>query len=98
MPTPKQTPTPTNTPPTHITIDGVDYPLTITMGAFLDFKTLTGREAGSLQPDELSLSITFIYCIARSAARRQGLDFPFSTPEAFADHITPDQMAAINIG
>lgn len=78
-------------------IQGQSYPLVITMGAFLEFKRLTGREASQITSDDLSDTITFIYCVARSSARREGYEWPYDSPEAMADMMTPDELSQVTL-
>lgn len=92
-----QTSTATLTNPGSITIEGKEYPLIITMGAFLDFKARTGREASMIDSSNISDTIVFIFCVAKATARRQGSDFPYDSPEAMADCLTPDELASVQM-
>lgn len=80
-----------------ITIGGKKYNLIVTMGAFLSFKELTGREASTIEQDNASDTIKFIYCILASTARREGRELPFASAEAFADALTPEDFATLNL-
>lgn len=80
-----------------ITIGGTTYNLIITMGAFLAFKELTGREASTIDQDNASDTIKFVYCILSSTARREGRELPFASLEEFADALTPEDFATLNL-
>lgn len=97
------TTTQTTTQPTSkskmgsITISGTKHNLLITMGAFLEFKRLTGREASTLKEDDASDTIVFVYCVIMSTARREGRELPFASLEEFADSLTPEDFATLNL-
>lgn len=92
-----QTNTSTPATPGKITIEGKSYPLIITMGAFLDFKSRTGREASQIDSSNISDTIVFIFCVAKATARRQGTEFPYDSPESMADCLTPDELASVQM-
>ena len=50
----KKTTKTTPTAPEEITIQGQRYPVIITMGAFLEYHRITGREATDITSDNLS--------------------------------------------
>lgn len=76
-----------------ITINGTEYPCRITMGAFLIFHELTGREASDISDAALSDMIVFIYACVKSACRADKVEFDLSL-EAFADAASPDSLDA----
>lgn len=76
-----------------ITVNGVDYPCRITMGAFLEFKRQTDREASEMSSASLSDMVTFIWCCVKSASRADKVEFPY-TLEEFADATDPDTLNA----
>ena len=78
-----------------VKIDGKEYPCYVTMGAFLEFKKETGKEA--TEPEALSGMtdmIAWLWATVKSASRREKKDFPL-TLEEFADAITPDELPEI---
>lgn len=75
-----------------ITVDGKEYPCRPTMGAMLRFKQETGREVTQIEPGDLSGLVTYLWCCARSACKREGTDFPLSLMD-FADAIAPQDVA-----
>lgn len=80
-----------------ITIVGKTYPIVITMGAFLEYKRLTGRELQDVASDSISDIITLLHCILKSACRREGIEYPYSSVDDLACHITPDELAGIKL-
>lgn len=77
----------------EVEIDGRKYPCYQTMGALLDFKRETGREATEIKSDALSDMVTLIWCCVRSASRREGVEFGL-TLEGFADRMTLEDVMA----
>lgn len=76
-----------------VIIEGKEYPCFITMGAFLDFKNETGREAQAVMgAGDLTDILTWLWACTRSACRREGIEFGMSLVE-FADRITPETLA-----
>lgn len=78
---------------TEVEIDGAKYPCYQTMGALLDFKRETGKEASEITEGALSDMVTLIWCCVRSACRREGVEFKLSL-EGFADRMTMEDVAA----
>lgn len=75
-----------------ITINGKDYPCYRTMGAFLDYRKETGRDAATMtETTGMCDMIALVYSIVKSACRREKVDFPF-TLEEFADSIMLDDL------
>lgn len=75
-----------------LTINGTTYPVVPTMGAFLQFKRETGREASSINVNDLEDIAMLLRCCVASYARRNGLSFDL-TLEDFADAIPMDDLA-----
>ena len=75
-----------------ITVDGKEYPCRPTMGAMLRFKQETGREVTQIETGGLSGLVTYLWCCACSACKREGVDFPLSLMD-FADAISPQDVA-----
>ena len=75
-----------------ITVDGKEYPCRPTMGAMLRFKQETGREVTQIGPGDLSALVTYLWCCACSACKREGTDFPLSLMD-FADAADPQDVA-----
>ena len=71
-----------------IKINGEEYPCYVTMGAFVDFKNETGREASGISSLDLSDMVVFLWCCVRSACRAKKKEFPYSLQE-FADAADP---------
>ncbi len=76
-----------------ITLDSKEYPISRTMGAFLRFKELTGKDVsqvGNEMADVIALLYTFVEC----GCRIQKVEFPYNVQE-FADRIDVSQMAEL---
>lgn len=73
-----------------ITINGVAYPCSTTMGAMLRFKEETGREITEMDGSIADLC-RFLWCCVVSASNREGkkLDMDFIT---FADSIDAETL------
>lgn len=80
-----------------ITIQGITYPLCITMGAFLEFHRLTGREVTELKTEHLSDTITLLHCILKAGQKRQGYSYPYETADDLACQLTPEDMQGIKL-
>lgn len=78
-----------------ILINDVEYPCYFTMGAALEFKNETGREASGIEASSLADQGILLYCFCKSACRREKKDFPFTLTD-FLDQITEDELAAWN--
>ena len=76
-----------------ISINGKEYPCRVTMGAFIDFKNETGREASEISSSSVSDMIVFIWCCIKSACRHDKVEFPYSLEE-FADASDPETLNA----
>ena len=79
----------------RITFNGAAYPMVLTMGALLDFKRLTGRDAAQLDGEDLEGLLALCYCCIRSASRVEGIDFPH-TFEEFCDRCTIEELNAMS--
>lgn len=80
-----------------ITIDGKRYPLVMTMGALLEFKRLTGREATEIADDSISDIIILLHCILKSAQKREGYTYPYASADELACMLTTEELKAIKI-
>lgn len=80
-----------------ITLRGITYPLTVTMGAFLEFKRLTGKDVSEADLTQLSSVTELLYCIVKVNAMTQKLPFEFADEIAFASHLTPDDLRKIDL-
>lgn len=85
----------TNGKPSRITIrvNGKDYPCYPTMGAAVGFNELTGRNIENMKGT--SDFSKYIYCCARSASRREHVDFNMSL-EDFCDGVLIEDLNAFN--
>ena len=81
----------------EVTINGVAYPCTPSMGAMLRFKKETGKEVTEITPGPNSFSDLCIYlwCCVASGAKREGKEFNLSLMD-FADSLTPEDMQEWN--
>ncbi len=79
----------------EINVNGHAYPCSLTMGAMLRFKEETGRETTEIDPNSFSDLCTFLWCCAKSASKREGIEFDMSLMD-FADSISPDDMQRWN--
>ena len=75
-----------------ITIQGIRYPMRLTMGAMLRFKRETGKEVSEIGSD-LSLLITLMWCAVQSASAADGVEFDLPLLR-FADLIGMEQVTA----
>ncbi len=78
----------------EITIKGVSYPLELTMGAFLEYKRMTGKDFSEKDQHSISTNIEFIFCIAKTTAKKRGKEFPFEDVIDFASYMTPDLFSS----
>lgn len=81
-----------------ITINGTSYPLVITMGAFLEFYRLTGREATEIKSESLSDTLIFLHCILKAGQKREGYTYTYETADELASSLTPEEMQGIKLG
>lgn len=72
-----------------ITINGKDYPIVITMGAYRDFKLATGKEVDQITG--VSEMAELLFCIVKSSCRKERVEFQLSIEE-FCDNLTAEQM------
>ncbi len=77
----------------EITIKGQDYPCRITMGALRRFKRETGKDVSELKENDVSDSVTLLWCCVASACNADGVPFSLSVDD-FADCIEPSEMGA----
>ena len=76
----------------EITVNGIAYPCSPTMGAMLRFKQETGREITQIDPSSFTDLCTYLWCCVASAAKREGKSFDYTLMD-FADSLTPETMA-----
>lgn len=79
----------------EITINGMAYPCSPTMGAMLRFKQETGREITEINPTSFSDLCTYLWCCVVSAAKREDKPFDLSLMD-FADSLTPEDITEWN--
>lgn len=70
-----------------------EYPAYQTMGAILAFQRDTGKEITSIAGDLVEL-LKYLYCVVRSACKRDGVDFEFDSVEQFADGVSLEDFTA----
>lgn len=70
------------------------YPAYQTMGAMLAFKANCGKDVSEMGSGDTSLITTYLYFVVRSACRREGVEFPFTEINDFADGISLDDFTA----
>lgn len=73
-----------------VTIQGIKYPMRLTMGAMLRFKRETGKEVSEIGND-LSLLITLMWCCVQSASAADDVEFDMPLMR-FADLIGMDEI------
>lgn len=79
----------------RISIEGKEYPCYVTMGAFVEFRKETGREASEVMESAgMCDMLAFLYSVVKSASRREKVNFSM-TFEEFADAIRPDELPAL---
>ena len=69
-----------------IKIGGSQYPVAPTMGAMLEFRQITGKEVSDMSGD-MDMIMTYLFCLVKSACRREKVEFPHETVMDFADNI-----------
>lgn len=75
----------------EITVNGIAYPCSPTMGAMLRFKQETGREITQIDPSSFTDLCIYLWCCVASAAKREGKTFDYTLMD-FADSLTPETM------
>lgn len=78
-----------------VVINDVEYPCYFTLGAALEFKQETGREASEVEASSLTDQGILLYCFCKAACRREKKEFPYTLTD-FLDQITEDELAAWN--
>lgn len=81
-----------------IRIGKVEYPAFQTMGAMLAFKRERGKEVTEVNTSDLSELVVYLYCVVRSACKREGVEFPFTELEEFADGVSLEDFQAWSEG
>lgn len=74
-----------------LTIDGVDYPCTSTLGAMLYYKEYTGKEVSEVDIESPTEVVTFMWCLTRAACEREGVEMPW-TLQQFANRLDADDL------
>ena len=64
------------------------YPAYQTMGAMLAFKQETGKEVTEIPATDISSMMVYLFCVVRSACRREKVEFPFTDTQLLGDGIT----------
>ena len=64
------------------------YPAYQTMGAMLAFKQETGKEVTEIPATDISSMMVYLFCVVRSACKREKVEFPFTDTQALGDGIT----------
>lgn len=64
------------------------YPAYQTMGAMLAFKQETGKEVTEIPATDISGMMVYLFCVVRSACKREKVEFPFTDTQALGDGIT----------
>ncbi len=79
----------------QLTINGLVYPLEMTMGVFLEYKRMTGIDFSESDQSSIATNIELIYCMAKTTAKRKKIDFPFEDVVDFASYITPEMIQEV---
>lgn len=72
-----------------ISVDGKEYPCYATMGAAVQFRQETGRDIEDMHGT--ADFAVYIYCCAKSASRREHVDFNYSVQD-FCDAVLIDDL------
>jgi len=64
----------------------------LTLGAMSAYQRETGEEISQLRTDNMASVATLLYHCARSACRREKVDFPYDNFEEMADYILIEEM------
>lgn len=73
----------------HIEIDGVSYPLRNSMGAYVDFYEMTGKEVYEIKG--LVDACKLLYCVVKTSCEYAGVDFGLDF-KGFANKVTPEDL------
>lgn len=71
-----------------IRIGDKEYPAYQTMGAMLAFKQENGREVTEIPATDISAMMIYLFCVVRSACKREKVEFPFTEVQELGDGIT----------
>lgn len=74
----------------EITINGVSYPCSLTMGAMIRFKEITGHEVTDFD-NSMKDMCAFIWCCIAAACKREGVKFSMDFMD-FADSVEPQEL------
>lgn len=77
-----------------IRIGDQEYPAYQTMGAMLAFKQETGKEVTEIPATDISGMMAYLFCVVRSACKREKVEFPFTDTQALGDGITLEDFKA----
>ncbi len=80
----------------EINVGGNTYPCYPTLGAMLLFKQEAGKEVSEMRAENVSEMITYLWCCAKSASKREGKDFTLPLQD-FADCCDLSDLTAWNV-
>lgn len=74
-----------------VTIEGVQYPARLVMGALLLYRRETGEDVSAMRPDDVESMLRLMWCCIKCASQAAGQDFPYDF-ETFCNSITPQDV------
>lgn len=78
----------------EIKVKGISYPCYPTAGAMLRFKRKTKKEISEIDLGDIDDTGNFLYCCARSACRREDVEFPYKDEQDFLDCLMPGDITS----
>lgn len=78
---------------TRIRANGGSYPCYQTGGGLLRFREATGKEASEANIGDTSEMSQLLYSLAKSACRRERVEFPYESCQDFMDDLLPEDIA-----
>lgn len=76
----------------YIEIKGVKYPVENYLGAYIEFKKLTGKEVD--QVSGISEMAQLLYCFVKATCRAEKKEFTMDCEE-FCDNVEPKQLEVL---
>ena len=80
----------------EIIINGEAYPCSMTMGAFIDFKEVTGTDLSKADMTSISDNATFMWCVVRSSCRKNKRGFNYTLND-FCDNVDMETLATFQL-
>lgn len=75
-----------------INIQGKSYPCYPTAGAMLRYRRIKGKEASSIDLNDLDNVGTYLFCCCKSACVRDSVEFPFHDEQHMMDCLLTEDI------